>query len=180
MGTELTHASANILMLDRVLSHYGPETSEAREVLKGAVVRALDKMWSQGRRGHSQVDSGSHGNESLYEKIHELSPKDEAQRSLKSEGLSVAVSLGQTRWLMYEQQATSASKPLVIVMVFWFTIIFVSWGLFAPTNGTVIAELRQSGSERGARYLCKPKTHVGANRSEHTLSFPEGYLVWSF
>jgi len=27
----------------------------------------------------------------------------------------------------------------VIAIIFWLTIIFVSWGLFAPSNGTVIA-----------------------------------------
>jgi hypothetical protein len=153
-SAELTQASANILMLDRVLSHYGPETNEVREALKGAVVHALDKMWSQSRRGPSQADSGPHGNESLYEKIHALSPKDEAQRSLKSEALTIALSLGQTRWLLYEQQATSASKPMVIVMVFWLTIIFVSWGLFAPTNGTVIATFLAAGlAVSGAIFL---------------------------
>ena len=100
------------------------------------------------------MDSGTHGNESLYEKIHALSPKDEAQRSLKSEALSITLSLGQTRWLMYEQQATSASKPLVIVMVFWLTIIFVSWGLFAPTNGTVIVTFFAAGlAVSGAIFL---------------------------
>jgi hypothetical protein len=30
---------------------------------------------------------------------------------------------------------------LVVVVVFWLAAIFVSWGLFAPTNGTVIATL---------------------------------------
>ncbi len=64
-SAELTQVSANILMLDHVLSHYGLGTNEA---LKGAVVHALDKTWSQSRRGPSQVDSGSHGNEFLYGK----------------------------------------------------------------------------------------------------------------
>jgi len=153
-SAELIQVSANFLMLDRVLSHYGSETNDAREALSGVAVHALEKMWSQSRRGPSKVDSGSHGNESLYEKIYALSPKDEAQRSLRSEALSIALSLGQTRWLMYEQQATSASKPLVIVMAFWLTIIFVSWGLFAPTNGTVIATFFAAGlAVSGAIFL---------------------------
>lgn len=138
-NTELTQVSANILMLDRILAHYGPETNEAREALKSAVTRALNGLWSQGRRGSSQVDPVSHVNESLYEKIQGLSPKDDAQHSLKSEALSIATSLGQIRWLMYTQQVTSVSKPLLIVMIFWLTIVFISWGLFAPSNGTVIA-----------------------------------------
>jgi hypothetical protein len=138
-NAELTQVSANILMLDRVLAHYGPETKEAREALKGAVLRAVDRMWSPGRRGPSQSDPGGHANESIYEEIHKLSPKDDAQRSLQSEALSLTLGLAQTRWLMYEQQTTSASKPLLIVMIFWLTIVFLSWGLFAPTNATVIA-----------------------------------------
>jgi hypothetical protein len=137
-STELTQVSANILMLDRVLAHYGPETKEARGVLKTAVAHALDRLWSQGR-GPVQVDSGSHVNESLYEEIQALSPKDDTQRSLKSEALSLTTNLGQTRWLMYTQQATAVSKPLLIVMIFWLTIVFMSWGLFAPANATVIA-----------------------------------------
>ena len=31
--------------------------------------------------------------------------------------------------------------PLLVVMAFWLTIIFVSFGLFAPPNATVVATL---------------------------------------
>jgi membrane-bound ClpP family serine protease len=51
------------------------------------------------------------------------------------------IDLGQTRWLMFEQGATSVSKPLVIMMVFWLTIVFISWGIFAPRNATIVATL---------------------------------------
>ena len=51
----------------------------------------------------------------------------------------MAMNLGQTRWLMYEQEESSASRPLVVVVVFWLTINFISFGLFAPRNATVIA-----------------------------------------
>jgi len=38
--------------------------------------------------------------------------------------------------------------------VFWLTIIFVSWGLFAPTNGTVIVTFFAAGlSVSGAIFL---------------------------
>jgi hypothetical protein len=49
--------------------------------------------------------------------------------------------LGQTRWLMYEQGTISISTPMLIVMVFWLTTLFISFGLFAPRNGTVVASL---------------------------------------
>ena len=41
---ELTQGSSNILLLDRLLAQYGPETKEARALLRGTVVRFLDRL----------------------------------------------------------------------------------------------------------------------------------------
>ena len=40
---ELTQMSANVAVLDRILANYGPETKEARAVLRDAVARVLDE-----------------------------------------------------------------------------------------------------------------------------------------
>ena len=53
----------------------------------------------------------------------------------------MAVNLGQTRWLMFEQGAVSVSIPIVVVMVFWLTIIFIAWGLLTPPNVTVLVTM---------------------------------------
>src|SRR5262249_41176977 len=45
--TELTEMSAKVVLLDRALAHYGPETKEARELLRAGVVRVLDQTWSK-------------------------------------------------------------------------------------------------------------------------------------
>jgi hypothetical protein len=103
------------------------------------VARALDRVWPQNHQKPASLEPPSSVNERLYEAIQALSPKDDSQRLLKSQALEMAMSFGQTRWLMYEQQTASVSNALVIVMIFWLTIVFVSWGLFAPANGTVIA-----------------------------------------
>ena len=81
------------------------------------------------------------GGEILFEKIQGLSPKNDAQRLLQGQVLSIVVDLGKTRWLMYAQQATSVSMPLLVVLVLWLTVIFISFGLFAPPNATVILSL---------------------------------------
>jgi len=57
----------------------------------------------------------------------------------------MAMGLGQTRWLIFAQGATSVSKPMLVILVFWLTAIFISFGLFAPRNGTVTAALFVSG-----------------------------------
>ena len=152
-STELTEISARIVMLDRVLAHYGPETKEARDLLRGVVVRAIDRIWPQERTRPSEVQPSS-GAEVVYDKIQALSPKDDKQRSLQAQALSIATGLGQTRWLMYEQRTNSVSKPLLVVLVFWLTVIFSSFGLFAPRNATVTVALLVSGvSVSGAIFL---------------------------
>jgi len=140
-SSALTEMSAKVVVLDRVLAHYGPETKEVRHLLRTAVVHVLDQMGSKDRTGHAQLEPPSAGREVLLDKIQELSPKDDRQRSLQAQALSIAMGLLQTRWLQYEQTTTAVSVPLLVVLVFWLTVIFISFGLFAPRNVTVVATL---------------------------------------
>ena len=153
-SAELTQMSANIALLDRVLAHYGPETKETRDLVRGFVARILDQMWSKDGTGASPVAPTAAGGEILYEKMQGLSPKNDTQRSLQGQALSMAMDLGKTRWLMYEQATTSVSTPLLVVLVLWLTVIFISFGLFAPYNATVVASLFVSAlSVSGAIFL---------------------------
>jgi hypothetical protein len=140
-NNELTDMSSKLILLDRILAHYGPESKEAREELRTAAVDALDRMWSKNDSSLFQVKPASTSSEALYDKIQALSPKDDAQRSVQSQALSIVFALGQTRWLMYEQKAGSGSVPLLMVLIFWLTALFISFGLFAPRNATVYATL---------------------------------------
>jgi hypothetical protein len=153
-SAELTQMAANIALLDRGLALYGPETKDTRALLRGAVSRILDQMWSKDGTSASSQAPTSAGGEILYERIQGLSPKNDTQRSLQSQALSIAVDLGKTRWLMYAQQATSVSIPLLVVLVLWLTVIFISFGLFAPFNATVVSSLLVSAlSVSGAIFL---------------------------
>jgi hypothetical protein len=73
---------------------------------------------------------------------------------LQSQALSIAVDIGKTRWLMYEQAITAVSLPLLVVLVLWLTVIFISFGLFAPFNATVVSSLLVAAlSVSGAIFL---------------------------
>jgi hypothetical protein len=135
-STELTAMSAKIVVLDRLLAHYGPETREARDLLRSTIVVTLDQIWPKEHSGASHLEPGAA--EGLYDKLQGLSPKDDTQRSLQAQALSVAMSIGEMRWLMYEQAAATVSVPLIVVVVFWLTALFISFGLFAPYNPTVV------------------------------------------
>jgi hypothetical protein len=139
-GAALTQLGSNVVVLDRILAHYGPETKEARDLLRSAVGHFVDTVWAKSAANAPGGPPG--GNyEGLYDMIQGLSPKDDKQRSLQTQALAIALSLGQTRWAMYEQGLGSVSMPLLVILVLWLSLILASFGLFAPVNGTVIASL---------------------------------------
>jgi Protein of unknown function (DUF4239) len=152
-STEVTQMAAKIVVLDRALAHYGPEGDDARGVLRSVFSRLIDQMWSKDLAGLSQVSQSTEAN-ALFDKIQTLSPKDEKQRALQNGALNLSMTVTEMRWLMYNQRLNSVSMPLLIVLVFWLSLIFVGFGLFAPPNATVITTLFVSSlSVSGAVFL---------------------------
>jgi Protein of unknown function (DUF4239) len=141
-SSEVIQMSANIIQLDRILARYGSETKEARDVLRRTTL-SLDRDWSEGTSRSEKLDSTGlrGGAASFYEKIQELAPRNDFQRSVQSQALQIAFDLGQTRSLLLEQAGSSIPTPFLVVMAFWLAVIFTSFGMFAPSNATVIATL---------------------------------------
>jgi hypothetical protein len=138
---ELTDLSSKVILLDRVLAHYGPDAKEARDELRTSVEGAISQMWSKDATGLSQSTPAFASSEVLYDKVQTLVPKNDAQRTMQSQALGLVIGLGQTRWLMYEQRAGSGSVPMLMVLIFWLTALFISFGIFAPRNATVYITL---------------------------------------
>jgi hypothetical protein len=158
-SSELTQMAANTILLDRTLAHYGPETAEVRGTLKIAVARMIDQVWPADGRGQGGLSSRA-GGEVMFDEIEELVPRTDAQRAIQSQAQSIALNLGQTRWLLFEQGGTSISTPFLVVVVFWLSTLFVSFGLFAPRNATAIVTLAVSGiSVAGAIFLILELDH---------------------
>jgi hypothetical protein len=137
---EVTEMSARIVLLDRMLAHYGPEAKGARDALRDSAVRLLDKMWMRPGAVSTQVEPAMAG-EVVYDKIQELSPQNELQRSLHDRALNLAVEIGQIRWLMFEQASLPISKTMLAVVIFCLTITFTGFSLHAAPNPTVIVTL---------------------------------------
>jgi hypothetical protein len=158
-STELTEMAANVILLDRMLAHYGPEAADARATLKVAVAHTLAQIWP--KAGVEQSAAASRpSNDILFDKLQELTPHSDAQRALQAQIEATAISLGQTRWLLFEQNGTSVSTPFLVVVVFWLSILFVSFGLFAPRNATAITTLIVSAiSVAGAIFLILELEH---------------------
>jgi hypothetical protein len=150
---EVTQMAAKIIYLDRLLASYGPETKEARDVLRSSVESAMTRIWSSTDSQHGPVDPSTSWTESLPNAIQKLAPKNEMQTSFRSQAASLIADLGQMRWLLFEQEETSISVPLLVIVISWLAIIFLSVGLFAPPNGTVIVALLLSALSVSAAIL---------------------------
>ncbi len=153
-SVELTDASSKLILLDRLLAYYGPEAKESREVLRKTVEGVLASMWTENPGSPPQMEGAVIGKDFLFDKVQGLEPKDDRQKAIQAQAMNLLMGLGQMRWLMYEQRSTSVSTPLLSILVSWLTALFVSFGLFAPRNGTVVASLVISAmSVGGAIFL---------------------------
>lgn len=133
--------SAKVAFLDRLLAIYGSDAGEARKVLRASIESALANMWPDEKSRPARLDPSASAGPALYHSVQKLSPTNEEQRALKSQAIQIVTDIGQMRWLLFEQSGSSISAPLLIVVGAWLTVIFTSFGLFAPSNNTVIVAL---------------------------------------
>jgi hypothetical protein len=137
---ELTQMSANLILLDRVLVHYGPEADGARELLKQLAITMLRQLWPEEQDSVAQPPVTNVG-DAYFDKIQDLAPHNDSERALQSQAQSMSINLGQLRWLLFEQSGSAISMPMLVVLVFWLAIIFAGFGALAPRNATVVATL---------------------------------------
>ena len=100
-------AATDIILLDRALARYGPETKEARALLQRSVAATVDRFWPTEGVRRITIDPNASPVEALAEKIEELSPHDETQRLLRSQALTMALEVGRTRLLLFENLGSS-------------------------------------------------------------------------
>jgi hypothetical protein len=141
--TEVIQIAAKIGFLDRALAIYGPETAQARELLRHEVEIAIPRLWPDKGAGAAATNPTATQAQAaaMYNSIEKLAPQNDQQRSLKTQALETVGDLSKTLWLLSAQGEPSIITPLLVAVVLWLVIIFLSFGLFAPANKIVIATL---------------------------------------
>jgi hypothetical protein len=158
--SQFAQMSVKIAVLDRALAHYGPDAKECRETLRVIVARMLAQIWPEEGSARPQLDPRAARGDVLYDKLLELTPKTDAQRTILNVALSLSVELGQLRWQLFQQSGSAISTPFLVVVVFWLGVIFASFGLFAPANPTTIVTLLLCAlSVAGALFLILELDH---------------------
>ena len=140
---EMTQGSAKIILLDRLLADYGPETKAAREQLRRTVATQIEDLWPEEKNGVSGLAAfeRTNGLEAVQMTLLKVMPTTDAQRQLFAAAQQICGDLRQTRWLLVEQTQSPIPIPFLVVLLFWLTVLHVSFGMLAPRNATVVAVL---------------------------------------
>jgi hypothetical protein len=162
VNAEITQAAAKTIQLDRALANYGPESRDARELLHHNVAAGIEMFWPEEKTAASGMTAfeRASGMEQLQAKLRELTPATDAQRQLLAQAQQLSGELLQFRWLLIEQMQNALPKPFLVMVLFWLTILHMSFGLFAPRNAMVIAVLLLCAlSVSGAIFLILEMNH---------------------
>jgi Protein of unknown function (DUF4239) len=135
--------AAKVMLLDRILAKYGPETKEARALLREGTEAMKGRIWPDEGVQLSSLAPGEARDvgDAMYDKIADLSPHDDAQRSLKARALESMINLLQERLRLFVRHDSSLPLPFLVVLASWLIILFAGYGLVAPRNATVVAVL---------------------------------------
>jgi hypothetical protein len=133
-------AAANLVLLDRTLAQYGPEAKPARDVLRRTVAALIERLWPVDGSRPTGLDSAdiTEVGGALIKAVRDLKPEIDAQKTLQAQALQIGTDLGRTRWLLSQQEENPLPLPFLVVLVFWLFVLFTSFGLFSPWNGTVL------------------------------------------
>src|SRR5438067_8234825 len=134
--SQVMQMAAKVALLDRVLKLYGPEATDARHALRDAIADGIRRTWPAERSGPVRLDPNPQMGDALYAPISHLTPRDDAQRALKTEAATLMMQLAEIRALLQAQAVPSVSKPLLIALMIWLVVIFLGFSLLAPSNAT--------------------------------------------
>ncbi|PYV53288.1 MAG: hypothetical protein DMG98_21420 [Acidobacteria bacterium] len=143
MNAGIAQTGAKIILADHVLADYGPETKEAREQLRHTVESVIERIWpaEKGGLGGLRAMETLDRPKALQAKLRELTPSNDLQKSLLAQASQISGDVLQTRLLLMEAQQNTLPPVFLVLLILWLTGLFISFGLFAPRNGTVLAVL---------------------------------------
>lgn len=165
VSSEVNGFAAQLAMLDQTLSDMGPEAVAARGLLRHYTTLSLQDNWpdefgepapsasSVGGAIASMLVSlrgglhpiwleGSHTNQLLNQlrvAVMSLPAQGQPAESLRDSAVSQLNTLVEARWGLHERTQNQILPMVLLVLIFWTTAIFLSFGYTAPNNAAVVS-----------------------------------------
>jgi hypothetical protein len=142
VGGQVTALSAQILRLDQILRLYGPETAQARDLLRQYAERKTDDLFPRNRADVNLNDQSTY---ELLQRVEDsilvLKTGNNRDQWWLGQAITLAGKIGDVRWLLAQEVGQGTPKAFLALLVFWLALLFTSFGLFAPKNFTAVVTL---------------------------------------
>jgi hypothetical protein len=138
MNSAIAQNGAKIIQLDHLLAEFGPSAQPLRDTLKRALADRVQKVWGGG--GIKAVERSTVILD-LQSRFNQLSTANDVQKSAMQQACQLATEIWSNRLLMVEEEQEPVPKVFLVLLNFWLTLLFLSFGLFAPRNLTVLGVL---------------------------------------
>jgi len=134
--------AAYLVETDQLLAQYGPQGSDVRRLMRESVPAAIDRIWRE--KAMATQNTAFTANslaEQIRTAIDALSPQNDAQRALKARIVQASDEIARTRLLMYADADKPILTPFFLILIFWLTVIFTSFGLSVEPGAVAGAAL---------------------------------------
>jgi len=139
-SSQVKQLTADVVLLDLMLDQYGSGAHPARQLLREAIPPMVRQIWRENSTEGAQKGpfKATAAARAAAAAIEALEPQNDPQRAFKSLATETVADLARTRALLFEQAERSIPMPFLIVLVFWLTILFMSFSLHSPLSPLVI------------------------------------------
>ena len=157
---QVMQKASKFALLDRLLVIYGPQAAEVRGQLLALIQEAARRMWPGDADIPTQTQPKNQIGDAFYVALLRLEPRDDTERTLKAQAVSLTIEIGQLASLMEAESTASISKPMLSVVVLWLVMIFLGFSLIAPPNTTSnLALIASAMGTAGAIFLILELNH---------------------
>ena len=141
---DVQQLATHLVLLDGELRGYGPDAEPARTLLARFTAEIIADAWpapDSARTARVDYDDTLQTLFLVGRSIAELNPGDDDRHVRKSELRRTHSSILQDRWKIVIETYSSVNPLMVGVLTLWLTVVFASFGLFAPRNLMTAATL---------------------------------------
>jgi hypothetical protein len=140
---EVILIAADVVRMDRLLRRYGPEAEGLRDLLRRYTAMKVQDLFPEGTTKLPNLENPRTVAllEELQDKLVAFDASNPNQRWLQSQALQLVSAIAGARWLLAEQSTIGIAVPLLVLVAFWLSLLFLSFGLFAPRNATAMLAL---------------------------------------
>jgi hypothetical protein len=136
-GEQVRRMAAEVIVLDRALTQFGPEAAEARRALRHAVEHTIEEIWATDAK-RLTLPPGPN----LVDAVAQLETTTPRETFLKEQALDQIVTLSRARaTLATAEHAGAIQLPVVVMLVLWFVFLFFLSSLFGQPDRLAIGAM---------------------------------------